>query len=208
MAALHGASQTPGVPFCFLVSSLPWSVSFGTFPFTTLLRQAWSFSSCGPLPVAVPSPTLSFLVSVSVVKMQSFQKPENALKRANELLSIGQRDAALKILHNAIGHRRFRYVHPVKCMRPPSPCFVPCLTSRSADSRLDFVWWLFLTRLSWRLIRCFIICPAACFFLEGAGPARPHGWWILSLRMVLRLVVSRAIFCFGLFGRAFVSVCK
>ncbi|PFH32754.1 putative eukaryotic initiation factor-3 subunit 10 [Besnoitia besnoiti] len=40
--------------------------------------------------------------------MQSFQKPENALKRANELLSVGQQDAALKILHGAIGHRRFR----------------------------------------------------------------------------------------------------
>lgn len=40
--------------------------------------------------------------------MQTFQKPENALKRANELLSIGQQDAALRILHTAIGHRRFR----------------------------------------------------------------------------------------------------
>ncbi|CDJ61348.1 Eukaryotic translation initiation factor 3 subunit A, related [Eimeria maxima] len=40
--------------------------------------------------------------------MQSFQKPENALKRANELLSIGQQEAALKILHAAIGHKRFR----------------------------------------------------------------------------------------------------
>ncbi|EPR61713.1 putative eukaryotic initiation factor-3 subunit 10, partial [Toxoplasma gondii GT1] len=40
--------------------------------------------------------------------MQSFQKPENALKRADELLSVGQQDAALKILHGAIGHRRFR----------------------------------------------------------------------------------------------------
>lgn len=44
-----------------------------------------------------------------VAEMQTFQKPENALKRANELLAVGQQEAALKILHGAIGHRRFRY---------------------------------------------------------------------------------------------------
>ncbi|EUD68991.1 translation initiation factor 3 subunit A [Plasmodium inui San Antonio 1] len=40
--------------------------------------------------------------------MQTFQKPENALKRAEELQFIGQNEDALQILHAAIGHRTFR----------------------------------------------------------------------------------------------------
>ncbi|KAK1442090.1 eukaryotic translation initiation factor 3 [Babesia gibsoni] len=40
--------------------------------------------------------------------MHNFQKPENALKRAAELRTIGQNDEALQILHSAIGHRSFR----------------------------------------------------------------------------------------------------
>ncbi|SOV23675.1 eukaryotic translation initiation factor 3 subunit 10, putative [Plasmodium sp. DRC-Itaito] len=40
--------------------------------------------------------------------MQTFQKPENALKRAEELQFIGQNEDALQILHSAIGHRTFR----------------------------------------------------------------------------------------------------
>ena len=51
------------------------------------------------------------LIYLILFKMQSFQKPENALKRANELLSIGQQEAALRILHSAIGHRRFRCIY-------------------------------------------------------------------------------------------------
>eukprot|EP00922_Rhytidocystis_sp_ex-Travisia-forbesii_P049216 GHVS01073300.1.p1 GENE.GHVS01073300.1~~GHVS01073300.1.p1 ORF type:complete len:847 (-),score=149.92 GHVS01073300.1:83-2623(-) len=38
----------------------------------------------------------------------AFQKPENALKRADELQLIGLPDAALKVLHQAILHKRFK----------------------------------------------------------------------------------------------------
>eukprot|EP00922_Rhytidocystis_sp_ex-Travisia-forbesii_P055193 GHVS01081741.1.p1 GENE.GHVS01081741.1~~GHVS01081741.1.p1 ORF type:complete len:845 (+),score=114.33 GHVS01081741.1:163-2697(+) len=38
----------------------------------------------------------------------AFQKPENALKRADELQSIGLPDGALKVLHQAILHKRFK----------------------------------------------------------------------------------------------------
>eukprot|EP00918_Siedleckia_nematoides_P002754 GHVU01006346.1.p1 GENE.GHVU01006346.1~~GHVU01006346.1.p1 ORF type:complete len:343 (+),score=38.92 GHVU01006346.1:58-1086(+) len=37
-----------------------------------------------------------------------FQKPEGALKRANELISIGQHMAALELLHGTIQHKKFR----------------------------------------------------------------------------------------------------
>ena len=39
---------------------------------------------------------------------QHFQKPENALKRAEELLTVGQRGAALHALHDVITSRRHR----------------------------------------------------------------------------------------------------
>lgn len=90
---------------------------------------------------------MSFVAFISIAKMQSFQKPENALKRANELLSIGQRDAALKILHGAIGHRRFRYVHVVWCLRRHWPCLVLCFSPSivclcGAGCALELLSWL------------------------------------------------------------------
>lgn len=40
--------------------------------------------------------------------MTSFQKPENALKRAEELIDIGKKQDALETLHLAIQHRKWR----------------------------------------------------------------------------------------------------
>mmetsp|Transcript_114923 Transcript_114923/g.371421 ORF Transcript_114923/g.371421 Transcript_114923/m.371421 type:complete len:1190 (-) Transcript_114923:112-3681(-) len=40
--------------------------------------------------------------------MATFQKPENALKRAEELIEVGKKQDALDTLHAAIQHRRFR----------------------------------------------------------------------------------------------------
>jgi len=38
----------------------------------------------------------------------NFQRPENALKRAEELIEVGKTEEALKTLHAAINHRKFR----------------------------------------------------------------------------------------------------
>jgi len=40
--------------------------------------------------------------------MATFQKPENALKRAEELIDVGKKQDALDTLHAAIQHRKFR----------------------------------------------------------------------------------------------------
>jgi len=40
--------------------------------------------------------------------MATFQKPENALKRAEELVGVGKKQDALDTLHMAIQHRKFR----------------------------------------------------------------------------------------------------
>lgn len=40
--------------------------------------------------------------------MTTFQKPENALKRAEELIEVGKKQDALDTLHAAINHRKFR----------------------------------------------------------------------------------------------------
>eukprot|EP00438_Fugacium_kawagutii_P023101 Skav220084 [mRNA] locus=scaffold262:403435:410567:- [translate_table: standard] len=40
--------------------------------------------------------------------MTSFVKPENALKRAEELLEVGKQNEALETLHNAILHKRWK----------------------------------------------------------------------------------------------------
>ncbi len=39
--------------------------------------------------------------------MVQFHKPENALKRARELMDIGEKDDALQILINALTNKRF-----------------------------------------------------------------------------------------------------
>eukprot|EP00397_Hematodinium_sp_SG-2012_P009225 GEMP01009301.1.p1 GENE.GEMP01009301.1~~GEMP01009301.1.p1 ORF type:complete len:833 (+),score=208.10 GEMP01009301.1:139-2637(+) len=40
--------------------------------------------------------------------MTTFQRPENALKRADELIAVSKKDDALATLHTAISHRKFR----------------------------------------------------------------------------------------------------
>tara|TARA_B110001452_G_C15161883_1_gene404111 strand:+ start:233 stop:1060 length:828 start_codon:yes stop_codon:yes gene_type:complete len=44
--------------------------------------------------------------------MQHFAKPENALKRADELISVGQRDNALVALHDVLSSKRHRTWQP------------------------------------------------------------------------------------------------
>ena len=44
--------------------------------------------------------------------MQHFAKPENALKRAEELISVGQRDNALVALHDVLSSKRHRTWQP------------------------------------------------------------------------------------------------
>jgi hypothetical protein len=39
---------------------------------------------------------------------QTFQKPENALRRAEELIEVGKKVDALETLHSALQHRKFR----------------------------------------------------------------------------------------------------
>ena len=39
---------------------------------------------------------------------QQIPKPDNAIKRANELKAIGDPDAAIKVLHQLVVHRRFK----------------------------------------------------------------------------------------------------
>ena len=43
----------------------------------------------------------------------TFQKPESALKRAEELVAVGQRGAALQTLHDVITSKRHRTWHKV-----------------------------------------------------------------------------------------------
>ncbi|KAH8742112.1 hypothetical protein FG386_003439 [Cryptosporidium ryanae] len=40
--------------------------------------------------------------------MSTFHKPENAIRRVEELRSIGQDETALQLLHSVVNHRRFR----------------------------------------------------------------------------------------------------
>ena len=44
--------------------------------------------------------------------MQHFAKPENALKRADELVAVGQKDAALVALHDVLSSKRHRTWQP------------------------------------------------------------------------------------------------
>ncbi len=46
-----------------------------------------------------------------------FTKPENALKRADELLAVGQTAAALSLLHDVISNRRNRSA-PLSVLEP------------------------------------------------------------------------------------------
>ena len=38
----------------------------------------------------------------------SIPRPENALKRADELIAVGQKESALKVLHDVVTARRHR----------------------------------------------------------------------------------------------------
>ena len=40
--------------------------------------------------------------------MSNFSKPENALKRAEEFINVGQKTSALQVLHDVISSRRFK----------------------------------------------------------------------------------------------------
>ena len=48
----------------------------------------------------------------SLVAMMHFQKPENALRRADELISVGRKDDALVALHDVLSSKRHRTWQP------------------------------------------------------------------------------------------------
>ncbi|GJY33021.1 hypothetical protein Tco_0417490 [Tanacetum coccineum] len=52
--------------------------------------------------------SVGFWYNTSVFNMATYSKPENALKRADELTNVGQNQDALQVLHDIITSRRYR----------------------------------------------------------------------------------------------------
>ena len=72
------------------------------------------YSRC---PISLPrhdnEPSIPSLMSFRLpfsAKMMNFQRPENALKRSEELLEVGRPEDALEVLRQALQTRRFRFV--------------------------------------------------------------------------------------------------